>query len=233
MSRKIRLFSLMIVAALLLGAVGMTRVSAQDTPERRKIEVEAGGKPLDVIKQLRELELADSGGEIGLQLRSSFVESRQEGYTYLPIGRGTELKNFVLQFELRIADTDGETNGCGMYFRIDDEDNYGVVVLRWDRSMLLYQENRGEAVAEFDAVLDDLDNLDTSDFEIDFRTVHILTLVALDKNLVLFLNGTEIATFEESVADRGTFAIVVYNEEGNSKNTLCRYSNIWAWSYDN
>jgi len=50
--------------------------------------------------------------------------------------------------------------------------------------------------------------------------------------LVFFLNGLEITTETTAKAVRGSFATRVYNEPGNTQNTFCAWSNIWAWSFD-
>lgn len=222
-----------VVAAALLAASLVGPAYAQGGEERTKIVLKGQDKPLDVIKQLRELGLVEGGGKIAFQVRYSAVRTRQEGNWVYPVGRGARLRDFVLHFEMRPATMDGETNSCGMAFRIGtNRDDYSAVMLTNDRRIQLFQFNDGEKVVDFDESVDEMEGVDGETYEFDRNTVHLVTLIAIQEKLVLFVNGLEIVTEENAASARGTFAMRLFNEEGNTTATQCNFSNIWTWSYD-
>jgi hypothetical protein len=228
MMKKFRI--LMVLVALIMVASGNV-ADAQDDKKRLKLEFEKGYKPIDIISQLRDADIIPGGGKIGVQLRTGFAETRKEGSSYLSIGRGAEFRDFVLNFEVRLADIEGEQSSCGMAFRGDGE-KFGLVFLTANREIGLVQFDDGETIIDFYESVDDLDGVDSSDFSVDSDNVNTITLTAVDDVLTLFVNGLEITTQEKASEVRGVFAFHIFNEEGNTNLNQCRYGNVWAWSLD-
>lgn len=234
---RIRLPLVLLVVVLAASLSGMVGVQAQGD-ERSKIKVGGNQKPLDLIKQLREQDLVPGGGELTMQVPRSILRVRQEGFSALRLGRGAKYRDFVLQFEMRATSLDGETNGCGMVFRsvqekIGANDDWSYVMLTRDRRVILIQNDSGEELVSFDQSLDEIDGVDASDYDLSPEQLHILTLIAIEDRVMLFLNGLEIIEETTAKSVRGAFGAIVFNEEGNNTNSECRYSNIWVWSYDN
>lgn len=229
-----RIFFVIALAALILSSLGVTPVDAQGGKgkERLKLSLKGGDKAADVIKQLRDLELAPKGGAVRVQVRQTVIQVRQEGDWYFPLGRGTELKDFVIHFEVRASAMDGDTNGCGMAFRARQNGDFSYVLLTKDRRIVVTQVEDKENIVDFDEDVDDLEGLDASDYSLDSAGYNIVTLVAIGETLSLFLNGIEIITLDEGKSVRGRFATMLFNEDGNNTLTECRYSNVWVWSFD-
>lgn len=226
MFRKALFVALSVV--FVLAAFG--NVQAQDSGERLKIDVTPSMRALDLIRQLRSENLIPGGGSQQLTVPRTVINVRNEGFWYFPIGRGTSLRDFVLHFEMRGRELPSETNGCGMAFRIVSEDDFSYVMLTKDRRIVLIQNDRGERIVEFDQFIDDLDGIDATDYELDQTQLHFITIIAYGNELTLFLNGVEITRETTARAVRGRFATMLFNEEGNTSNTECRYSNIFAWN---
>lgn len=228
---RLRLLAALLIAAFVLSFVGVTptNVQAQGGSDRVKLKIKGGDKPLDIIKQLRTENLIPGGGKAEIQIPRSVISVRQPGTWYFPIGRGARMRDYVMNFEMRVQSMDGETNACGMAFRIVNDDDFSYILLTKDRRIVLRQQDGGEAVIDFDQSVDDLEGIDASDYELNREQLHIVTMVANGEDLILFLNGTEILREEAAKSVRGRFATMLFNEEGNETNTECRYSNIWTW----
>jgi len=203
---------------------------AQGDTERLTIDVKPGMKALDLIRQLRSENLIPGGGSQQITVPRTVINVRNEGFWYFPIGRGTSLRDYVLHFEMRGQELPSETNGCGMAFRIVGEDDFSYVMLTRDRRIILVQRDRGENIVEFDKVIDELEGIDATDYELDSSQLHLITIIAYGNELTLFLNGVEITRETTARSVRGRFATMLFNEEGNRSNTECRYSNVFAWS---
>lgn len=230
-SGRMRLAIVTLLAVFTLGLVGAApaTVQAQGNKDRAKITVKGGDKPLNVVKQLRELNLIPTGGTQELDLRRSVINVLRPGTWYFPIGQGKRLRDYVMQFEMRAQSMDGETNACGLAFRIVNDDDFSYVLLTKDRRIVLRQQDGGESIVDFDQAVDDLDGVDASDYELASEQLHIVTIIANGDDLILFLNGTEITRETTAKSVRGRFATMLFNEESNETNTECRYSNIWVW----
>ena len=228
---QLRLLAAFLVAAFVLSLLGAAPVSvqAQGSKDRIKLNIKGGTKPLDVIKQLRAENLIPGGGKVDIQIPRSVISVRQPGTWYFPIGRGTRTRDYVMNFEMRAQSMDGETNACGMAFRIVNDDDFSFILLTKDRRIVLRQQDGGKSIVDFDESVDDLKGVDASDYELNREQLHIITIVANGQDLILFLNGTEIVREEKAKSVRGRFATMLFNEEGNETNTECRYSNIWTW----
>ncbi|MCS6870809.1 MAG: hypothetical protein RML95_08455 [Anaerolineae bacterium] len=229
MVRKLVLMVFVIgLAAVAFG--GVEQVRAQSGKERITIEVEPRMRAQDLIRELRAKELIPSGGSQQMSVPRTVINVRNQGFWYFPLGRGTQLSDFVLHFELRAQELPSETNGCGMVFRAIDDDNFSYVMLTKDRRIVLVQLDRGEEIVAFDQSIDDLEGLDATNYELDETQLHIITLIAYGNELTLFLNGVEITYETTARSVRGRFATMLFNEEGNPSNTECRYSNVFAWN---
>lgn len=209
-----------------------TPVQAQDGQERIRIELEGGDRPLDIIRQLREENLIPGGGKQDLSLRSTVINVRNQGFWYFPIGRGKELRDYVLHFEMRAVSLPSDTNGCGMAFRIRNDDDFSYVMLTKDRRIIFKQNDNNEAVVDFDRVIDDLEGIDASDYELTDDQLQFITIIAGREELILFVNGVEITRETGAKSVRGKFATMLFNEEGNESNSQCNYSNVFAWTFD-
>ncbi|PJF32322.1 MAG: hypothetical protein CUN51_01455 [Candidatus Thermofonsia Clade 1 bacterium] len=216
-------------AAVALGS-GALSVHAQGNSERIKLKITPGMRPLDLIRQLRNENLIPGGGSQQLTVPHTVINVRNQGFWYFPIGRGTQLRDFVLHFEMRAAELPSPTNGCGMAFRIVSDDDFSYVMLTADRRIILVQRDRGENIVEFDQVIDELEGIDAADYELDRTQLHFITVIAYGNELTLFLNGIEITRETTARSVRGRFATMLFNEEGNPSNTECRYSNVFAWN---
>ncbi|PJF36560.1 MAG: hypothetical protein CUN49_04845 [Candidatus Thermofonsia Clade 1 bacterium] len=224
--RRLLILALVVIA---LGAAASS-VQAQGNRERIRLNIAPRMRALDLIRQLRAENLIPVGGSQQLTLPRAVINVRNQGFWYFPIGRGTALRDFVLHFEMRAAELPSETNGCGMAFRIIGDDDFSYVMLTRDRRVILIQRDRGENIVEFNQVIDDLEGIDATTYQLDATQLHFVTLVANGNELILFLNGVEITRETTARSVRGRFATMLFNEEGNLSNTECRYSNIFAWS---
>jgi hypothetical protein len=231
---KKRLFLAVFAALFSLSflAANAPLATAQDDDTRIKIDIEPKSKPFDVIKQLRAENVIPTGGKIDLQLPRSIIESRKEGGIYLPIGRGAKFRNFVFTFTMRLATVGSPDSACGMDFRFADDENLGIFLFGFDGRIQLAQYDDNELVVNFDKLIEEMEDIDSSEFEINEEAIFVITIVALDENLTLFINGLEIATETTAAKDKGIFAMLVSNPEGNDTLSQCRYSDVWVWSLD-
>ncbi len=229
MFRKALYTVLVVVLASTALGVGAPVAQAQGDPERITLDITPGMRPLDLIRQLRSENLIPGGGSQQLTVPRTVINVRNKGFWYFPIGRGTQLRDFVLHFEMRGVELPSETNGCGMAFRIVGEEDFSYVLLTADRRIILVQRDRGKNIVEFDESIDELEGIDATDYELDRTQLHFVTLIAYGNELTLFLNGIEIVRETTARSVRGRFATMLYNEEGNPSNTECRYSNVFAW----
>ncbi|MCE7948370.1 MAG: hypothetical protein DYG88_13175 [Chloroflexi bacterium CFX4] len=230
MLRKALHIALIAMFVFAVFSISTTDVQAQGDTERLKLDVSAGMRALDLIRQLRAENLIPGGGSQELTLPRTVINVRNQGFWYFPIGRGTALRDYVLHFEMRAQELPSDTNGCGMAFRIVNDNDFSYVMLTKDRRIILIQNDRGDTIVEFDEVIDDLEGIDATDYELDRTQLHLVTIVAVGDELTLFLNGIEITRETTARSVRGRFATMLFNEEGNRSNTECRYSNVFAWS---
>jgi hypothetical protein len=227
------LFAFVVVALFATSFNPTAPANAQGDTERRRIELKGSDKSIDVIRQLRELELVENGGKEALRVPRGAMRVRNDGAWFTPIGRGARFRDFVLHFELRLVDLPQEANGCGMVFRATSDDEYSAVMLRGDRTLELFQFENGERIVDFFESVDDLEGVDARDIEFNDETLFFITLVAIQENITFFLNGLEMITVDTAESVRGTLAQRLFNDEANDSQTACNFSNIWVWSFDN
>lgn len=188
-------------------------------------EIDPKGTPKQVVNRLLDAGVVPSGGKQLLTIPESFGTSSDPNFGYLRLGRGTQIQNMVLQFEMGWSRA-GKTSGCGMVFRAANNDlkNFWYAMLTNDKKALLIHAEDGTNQVEY--------SKDSEKFIPD--RYNYVTLVILDDKVAFYINGAlEAVKISKGTIEKGVFAIQIYNDENAPKTTTdCRYQNIWAWSYD-
>jgi hypothetical protein len=184
-------------------------------------EVDVTGSPARVITNLRDAGLVPAGGrQIATLPSNSFTRASTPGLKFLPIMGRTAAQNIVLQFQVGWT-TAGEGSGCGMGFRKASNEEYAFVLLTSNNKVALYQWDGDQNVIEY---FEDSDLFSPGQF-------NTVTVIAIEDTITIYVNG-KLQTSQEGQAVRGMFSLQMFNPEGNTQITNCRFPTGWVWSFD-
>jgi hypothetical protein len=194
-------------------------VTAPKAPTVQQINIT--GTSARIVANLAKAGLVPEGGrQVGTIPGNSFTRASTPGLKYLPILKNLSVQNMVLNFQVTWT-TAGQGSGCGMGFRMASTNDYAFVLLTSTGRVSLAQRDGGTTVVDYfeESAL--------------FRpgALSTVTVIAIDETITVYING-KLQTSQTGSAVEGGFALQMYNPEGNTTVTNCRFPTGWIWSFD-
>lgn len=203
----------------------LIRPTETPVPQALTLRAWDSDSPADIVRELREYDLVPSGGELSLTVPGSFGDTSRAGFNFYPLGQGRTFRDFVLTFDARL-DMGAAESGCGMHFR-NSASSTSMGMVFADGSAYLAQW------------LSDGDTHESSwygDHPVIAAGIGVtnrVTMVAIDTQVLMFVNGEMIAAGNFDDAS-GTIALELYVEEddaGGTQRTYCQLNDIWLWEF--
>ncbi len=174
----------------------------------------------DVIEELRGLDLIGSGGS--LLFIEDYAWFEGFGNFYTPLARDKNFRNFVMSGELQYTSSNAaEYEECTLGYHVVWSGNstsaFGNVGLA-NENYLFYIDvnNDGDVAGE---------SLDVDDKDLNDR--HVFTLIVVDGELTLFVNG-QLAFEKAEVEDRaGSWGVGL---RGAGSTAKCEARNVWVYT---
>ncbi len=184
-------------------------------------QIDVSGSPARVVGNLASAGLVPKGGkQIATLPTNSFTRASTSGLKFLPIMGNAAAKNMVLNFQVNWT-TAGPSSGCGMGFRRSDSQNFSFVLLTNDNKVALFQVQGQKNLIQY--------------FEqstlFSPKSTNTVTVIAIDNTITVYVNG-QLQTSQQGQAVRGSFELEMFNPEGNTTVTNCRFPTGWVWSFD-
>jgi hypothetical protein len=203
-------------------------------------QIDVSGKPADVIKILVDAGLISKGGSLVLKPISGGTYSRSQGTQHNtgywlgdPYGKkSTQVKNMVINFDVKALNLASTDDSCGMYFReLDRTDQYTAAMLTSGNHFLLSQNDGKKVVESLDKSIDDLKDFDPS-YELGRDNWTTVTLIVVDETITEYVNGYLVHTSDKFKPIAGDIYMAVHGEADAFPARICNYNNWWVWSLD-
>jgi hypothetical protein len=174
----------------------------------------------DVIAELRDLDLIGSGGTLLFEEDYAWFEG--QGSFYTPLARNSPARNFVMSGELTYRPS-GSTNNeeCTLGMRVvwsGSTTNEYTDVGYSNQGFIYYLDITGGSEDFSDGIEVDEDVL---------TDPHIFTIIAIDDELTVFVDGELILDGGEIESRSGTWGIGLNGAGAGAK---CEGRNIWVYT---
>lgn len=180
------------------------------------------GIPIEIVRELRALNLIPAGGGIQAQVSQSFLFTEDTGFTAYPLfGFPQDYQNVVIGFDAIIQRGPADS-ACGIIFRQEDAANFATALFTPSNFLYFLQYAEGEAlpgglVTRSGALQSGL--LSRNRF----------VILAQDGMGELFVNGRYIGEIELAPVS-GDFAIHLVLQ--TPELSYCSLDDVWIWSLD-
>jgi hypothetical protein len=182
--------------------------------------------PAKIVSELQQAGVVPKGGDVSMTVPTTFGDTSDIGFSFYPLGQGRAFRNFVLGFDEHL-DITGPGSGCGMFFRSSDTSSSDVLIFE-DGTFLLGQFDSSGSLTANSVV-------DISPAVLTGRgAVNRVVVVAVEKEMRLYVNGELVAQGSSFMAGSGTLALEMYvnsDDVGNTQRTYCQLDNVWLWEF--
>jgi hypothetical protein len=176
------------------------------------------GTPSDTVQELQRRSLIPGGGEMGMTVSESFVESQRPGVERLMLGRGATYQDFVMGTVVSWQTASAGTTGCGLVLRTVDDTNYTLAYIDQTGGYGLSQRE-GDTFQP--GIFGEIANFEVG--------THHLLVIARDDILYYYVDGQYKGTLENNPVE-GTVGDAVVNYDPIS--TSCTFNETWVWHWD-
>jgi hypothetical protein len=176
------------------------------------------GTPSDTVQELQRRSLIPGGGEMGMIVNESFVESQRPGVERLMLGRGATYQDFAMGTLVSWQVASAGTTGCGLVLRTVDDTNYTLAFID---QMGGYGLSQREGDTFQPGIFGEIVNFQAG--------THHLLVIARDEILYYYVDGQYKGTLENSPVE-GTVGDAVVNFDPIS--TSCTFNETWVWHWE-
>jgi hypothetical protein len=176
--------------------------------------------PLDIIGELRGLNLIPTGGGLTNVLEDGYVYTYQLGFSAYPLLEDKLVGDFVMGFEAIVTEG-AESTACGLLFRQADGENFATALISPRGEMYFLNYIKG----------------DLSEGSLSFRTpfvrkglrqINYIQVVAIGRQGTLFINGRQIGQIPLTTSEGRLLAQLVLDTEIQA---FCLLQDIWLWEW--
>lgn len=181
------------------------------------------GAAQDVVSNLQDLVIAPDGGQLLFSLPDAptSIQSSDSGLVRKAIGPAdAKVTNFVANVTFSFG-AQGDVSGCGIGFRSASSTHQSVVFVTKDGRVVAIQHDGNQSYL----------NTTVAGGAITPNKPNTLTVIAVDDQLSIYVNGT-LQNVVSGKAEAGAFELNLFNPDGTTATTSCRFSSGWVWSLD-
>ncbi|MBN2469653.1 MAG: hypothetical protein JXN59_02920 [Anaerolineae bacterium] len=191
--------------------------NGEDNGAARPIENYLAADSGTIVGELVEQGLIPEGGEQVMLVRSSFTTITRAGINTLGLGQGRTQADFVLSTAVTLA-AGGEENACGVFFRQEDEEQYGLAFLdaRGGVGMTYRQGETFDPAVYVDDQFEALEGVR-------------LLLVGQGDEMRVYVNGSLVARQTHPEIE-GSLGIAALSYDGQF--TDCQFGDTWLWTWN-
>jgi hypothetical protein len=171
-----------------------------------------------IIDELERRGAIPYGGQIALNVDTSFIDNSVQGVFQQPLGRGTLFRAYVMGTTVRLEQSGVGLAGCGLLLRSTGEDDYTVAFLDNVGGYGLSQR-QGSVF---------LPGVYGENFDFDVLAGGDLLAIVDEDNIWLYINGLLVGQLS-AVPVEGVVGNVLINFD--AADSTCQFADTWLWRF--